>query len=69
MSKHLNPQPVIIAERLKDQLVSESISQYVASLNKLTEFCKFEAFLDEALRDCFVCILKSVNIQKELAYC
>lgn len=70
MSKHLNPQPLIIAERFKfhkrDQLSSESISQYVASLNKLTEFCKFEAFREEALRDRFVCGLKSVNIQKEL---
>ena len=70
VAKHLNPQPLVIAERFKfhkrDQLESESIAQFVASLNKLTEFCKFESFRSEALRDRFVCGLKSVNIQKEL---
>src|SRR5207253_2248696 len=42
LSKHLNPKPLIIGQRFKfynyKQKSSESISQYVASLQKLTEF-------------------------------
>ena len=70
LSQHLNPKPLVIAERFKfhkrDQLPSESVAQYVASLNKLTEFCEFGTFRDQALRDRFVCGLQIISIQKRL---
>ena len=48
------------------QLPSETVSKYVAELRKLSEHCKFEAFLDDALRDRFVCGLRSKTTQKKL---
>ena len=44
------------------------MSEYVAELRKLSEHCKFEAFLDDALRDRFVCGLRSEAAQKKLLF-
>ncbi len=67
---HLCPKPIVIAERFKflqrNQKDSESVSDFLTALKKLSESCKFEAFLDESLRDRFVCGLKSVPIQTKL---
>ena len=38
----------------------------MAELKQLATHCKFEAYLDEALRDRFVFRLKSIAIQKKL---
>ena len=37
----------------------------MASLKQMTEHCNFEAFLLQALRDCFVCGLSNPHIQKK----
>ena len=70
MEKHFEPKPLVISERFKFnkrmQLPSETVSEYVAELRKLSEHCKFEAFLDDALRDRFVCGLRSEATQKKL---
>ena len=43
----------------RDQASEESIAEYVAELRRLATHCKFEAYLEEALRDRLVCGLKS----------
>ena len=56
---HLKPQSIIISEHNKfycrDQLENETITKYLAELRKLTLNCDFKDFLDQALRDRFVC--------------
>ena len=44
----------------------ESIVDCVAGLRKLSIYYKFAGFLDDALRDCFVCGLRSEQIQRKL---
>ncbi|KAL5517983.1 hypothetical protein EMCRGX_G003642 [Ephydatia muelleri] len=67
---HFQPKPLVIAERFKfhqrNQSESESVVQYLAELHKLAKTCEFKAFLDEALRDRFVCGLRAQSIQKRL---
>ena len=45
MTKHLNPKPIVIAERLKyhrrNQEEGETVAQYLAALRKLSEHCHF----------------------------
>ncbi|XP_028418795.1 uncharacterized protein K02A2.6-like [Dendronephthya gigantea] len=41
-------------------------SQYLTGLRKLSEHCEFGAFLNDALRDRFVCGLSSLVIQRKL---
>ena len=48
-----------------NQAVSESVAKYVAGLRRLTRHCEFGAYLDDALRDRFVCGLRSETIQKK----
>ena len=56
---HLKLQPIIIAEPYKfyfrNQSENENITEYLAELRKLTLNCDFKDFLDQALRDRFVC--------------
>ena len=70
MTEHLQPKPLIIAERFKfhkrNQGSSETVSKYLAELRRLADKCKFEGYLDEALRDRFVCGLRSEVIQRRL---
>ena len=70
MRKHLNPQPIVIAERYKfyarNQLEDETLSDYIASLRKLSEHWKFGDFLTEALGDKYVCGINSQGIRKKL---
>ena len=40
--------------------------EYVAELRRLATHCEFGAYLDEALRDRFVCGLKDEGTQKAL---
>ncbi|XP_064486429.1 uncharacterized protein LOC135398834 isoform X2 [Ornithodoros turicata] len=67
---HFTPEPSVIGERAKfhrrTQRDNESITEFVASLRKLAETCDFGLFLDESLRDRFVCGLQRVEIQRVL---
>ena len=67
---HLKPQPIIIAERYKfycrDQTGNETITEYLAELRKITLNCDFKDFLDQALRDRFVCGLQNNSIRRRL---
>ncbi|XP_063076975.1 uncharacterized protein LOC134466977 [Engraulis encrasicolus] len=70
LKDHFTPKPLVIAERFRfhkrNQGEGEAIAQYVAVLKKLSEHCEFGAYLEEALRDRFVCGLKSEAVQKRL---
>ena len=68
---HFSPKPVLIAERFKfqqrNQQPSESISDYIAQLRKLTKHCRFKGpQLEDALRDRFVAGIRSSSIQRKL---
>ena len=70
LQDHLTPKPLVIAERLRfhkrKQGLDVDVSTYVPALRKLTQHCEFGTFLDDALRDRFVCGLQSTHIQKRL---
>ena len=70
LKKHLNPTPLVIAERFRfhqrRQGENEPIKDFVASLKALASTCQFGEFLNDALRDKFVCGLKDSSTQKKL---
>ena len=70
MKDHLKPKPLVIAERFKfhrrNQHEGETVAQYLAKLRRLTQQCDFKDNLQEALRDRFVCGLRSEVIQRRL---
>ena len=67
LRKHFEPKPVIIAERFRfhrrDQASGESIVKYLAELRRLAAHCQIGEYLDEALRDRFVCGLRNSGTQ------
>ncbi|KAL9984702.1 hypothetical protein ACROYT_G007028 [Oculina patagonica] len=67
---HYEPKPIVIAERFhfhkREQHEGEGVAAYSAALKKCSEHCAFGTFLQEALRDRFVCGLRSKQIQKRL---
>ena len=68
---HFEPKPSLITERFhfhkRDQAAGESIADYVAELRRLASRCSFPTdYLDETLRDRFVCGLRSDRIQTSL---
>ena len=70
LNEHLEPKPIVIAERHKFynrvQFEAESVATYIMELRKLTIHCEFNAFLNEALRDKFVCGLYDAGMRKRL---
>ena len=70
LNSHLHPKPLVIAERFnfhnrfRDN--SESVADFAAQLKKLSAHYEFGTFLDEALRDHFVCGLRKESIQRKL---
>ena len=67
---HFEPKPILIAEPYKFyarvQKGHETLYVYVADLRRLAIHWDFETFMDEALRDKFVCGLKDSGIRKRL---
>lgn len=70
LQAHFAPKPLVIAERFRfhkrNQGEEETVAQYVAVLKGLSEHCEFGAYLEDALRDRFVCGLKCETVQKRL---
>ena len=73
LTSHFEPAPIVIAERYRfhrrEQKAGESIAEYVAELRRLTTHCKFEDtvdYLEESLRDRFVCGLRTEGTKKRL---
>lgn len=64
------PKKNIISERYKfynrHQLPQETISEYIIELKTLAQECDFKNFLDEALRDRFVCGIIDEKIKLRL---
>ena len=70
LQRHFEPAPLIIAERFhchkRDQHEGEGVADYAAVLKQYAERCDFAEFLEQALRDRFMCGLKNSAIQKKL---
>lgn len=70
LKQHFDPKPLVIGERFhfykQSQKPNESVAEFLADLRKLSIRCEFGAFLDEALRDRFVCGVRNETIQKKL---
>ena len=70
LKKHFEPTTIVIAERYyfhcRSQAEGESIADYIAELRRLSIKCEFGDYLEQALRDRFVCGLRSKDIQEEL---
>ena len=70
LKAHYEPKPIVIAERFhfhrQHQLPGESIAKFIAELRRLSLHCEFREYLEEALRDRFVCGLRSETTQKRL---
>ena len=70
LKKHFDPKPLVIAECFRfyqrSQKSDESVADFVADLRRLCIKCEFGDFLNQALRDRFVCGLKTNAIQKKL---
>jgi len=68
--QHYEPKPLVISERFnfnrRQQAANELIADYVAELRRLSAHCEFGTFLDDALRNRFVCGLQSKAVQKKL---
>ena len=63
LKDHFEPKRLTIAERFTfhrlNKRPGESIAKYDTTLRKLAVTCEFEAYLEEALRDRFICGLRS----------
>lgn len=70
LQKHFQPKPLVIAERFRfhkrNQLKTESTSEYIAELRRLSEHCQFGEGPSDSLRDRFVCGLHNESTQKRL---
>ena len=70
LQRHFEPAPLIIAERFhfhkRNQHEGEGVADYAAVLKQYAERCDFAEFLEQALRDRFVCGLKNSAIQRDV---
>ena len=70
LKAHLKPKVLVIAERFRfhqrRQRENETAAQYMAELRKLADKCQFKDYLEEALRDRFVCGLREELVQRKL---
>ena len=68
---HLNPLPWLIMQRSnfnsRTQKESESVSEFVAESDRISEHCNFQTSLDDILCDCLVCGIREVRVQQWLA--
>ena len=70
LKDHFCPAPLVIVERFRfhkhSQGDHEPIKDFVADLKALSSKCEFGDFLDDSLRDKFVCGLHDTTIQRKL---
>ena len=70
LSNHFQPKKMVVAERFRFhrrfQLENESVMEFTAGLRTLSRDCNFGDFLNDALRDQFVCGLRSEALQSKL---
>ena len=70
LTNHFQPKKMVVAERFRFhrrfQLENESVMEFTAGLRTLSRDCNFGDFLNDALRDQFVCGLRSEALQSKL---
>ena len=70
LKSHFELKTLVIAKQFKfhqrSQAPGETVAEYVAELRRLATHCEFGAYLDEVLRERFVCGLKEEGTQKVL---
>ncbi|KAJ8042845.1 Synaptic vesicle 2-related protein [Holothuria leucospilota] len=70
LKDYYSPRPPVLLERFRfyshTQSASESVTNFLAELKRLSSTCNFGAFLKDALRDWFVCGLYDATVQKKL---
>lgn len=70
LEKHFAPKPSVVVERChfneRIRKDGESISDYVAELRKMTEYCEYGDKLEEMIRDRLVAGVMNDNIQQKL---
>ena len=70
LTRHFEPQRIVIAERFKfyrrSQGEGESVVDFVAESRRLASSCEFGNFLNDALRDRLVCGLSNEATQRRL---
>ncbi|XP_046383599.1 uncharacterized protein K02A2.6-like [Ischnura elegans] len=70
LTTHYAPKRLTIAERYnfhtRSQQTGENVKEFIIALKKLAEFCEFGDFLNDALRDRFVCGIESAVIRQRL---
>ena len=61
--EHFDPKPLTIVECLhfhkREQSTSETLAEFMAELRRLAAKCEFSTHLDQALRDRFVCGMRT----------
>ncbi|UYV73363.1 K02A2.6-like [Cordylochernes scorpioides] len=70
LNTHFSPKRSIIVQRFiffkRMQETEESVSQYLVAIKRLAATCEFGNFLENSLRDKFVCGLSDPRIQKKI---
>ena len=70
LKSHFAPKNLTIVECYRfhncTQSESECVSDFVANLKKLACTCNFGGFFPDALRDCFVSVVRNNSLQKKL---
>ena len=68
MTNHENPKRNIIDQRFQfntcNRKMGESVSQDMAELRRLSQYCEYGNFLDSMLRDCLVCGINHDHMQQ-----
>ncbi|GBL74059.1 hypothetical protein AVEN_230967-1 [Araneus ventricosus] len=68
LENQLNPKPPVISETFRFHKRNQAEgAEFCAHLKKLLTNCEFGQFLNDSLRDRFVCGLRSEAIQKKLS--
>ena len=67
VKNHFNPKPSPIIKRFefntRKQKANETVSEYVAALRQIAEYCEYGATLDAMLRDRLVCGIADKRVQ------
>ena len=66
LKKHFKPRKLVITKQFNFHRRNQSPDESIAELRRLSTNCDFGNYLEEALRDRFVCGLRSKATQKQL---
>ena len=70
LQSHFQPKALVIPKRFNfhrhNQLLNESIAEYMAELRRVATHCEFRDYLNDALLDQLLCGLQNQNIQNKL---